>query len=346
MIMANQKNELEQVELELSELRSHLEQSFGVLDGLAQVQARFEELARTYQDFKARVGEAGAVLGTVTQQQQKLEQRFSSLEQEISSGWSEIRKELSQIRGEVGEGDRQLNQSITEQVIHLQRLEERFGDVSRNLTNQRDEISTELSRAHEALRNQVEEAKANLETFVQTQGGSDQRLAELEKLIEASWKQARNELLQAQEELSTADRTLSSEMVKQINGLKREVEGRLGTILQEWMNQREAMRAPMEEFEARLRTELRANLTRLREAGLNPASFEKLDKLETQLRAVQSSSQETNKQLRQMSKRLTFTTVIACIALALPVALVALNTDLLPFGNSTSQPDQPDQPTN
>jgi chromosome segregation ATPase len=244
MIMANQKNELEQVELELSELRSHLEQSFGVLDGLAQVQARFEELARTYQDFKARVGEAGAVLGTVTQQQQKLEQRFSSLEQEISSGWSEIRKELSQIRGEVGEGDRQLNQSITEQVIHLQRLEERFGDVSRNLTNQRDEISTELSRAHEALRNQVEEAKANLETFVQTQGGSDQRLAELEKLIEASWKQARNELLQAQEELSTADRTLSSEMVKQINGLKREVEGRLGTILQEWMNQREAMRAP------------------------------------------------------------------------------------------------------
>lgn len=64
--MNNYLHELKHVEQELAELQSHLDQSFGVLDGLAKVQTQFEDLAQTYQELKQNMDEVKAVKGDIT----------------------------------------------------------------------------------------------------------------------------------------------------------------------------------------------------------------------------------------------------------------------------------------
>jgi len=119
IIMAKSLSDLEQIEQELSELRNQMELSFGVLNGLVRVQAQFEDLAQTYQEFKANLNEVQVTRKDIAQVQAAFNQRFTELEKAVVSRWEEAWSELQDTRYDLGTTDNNLRAEIAEQVTEL-----------------------------------------------------------------------------------------------------------------------------------------------------------------------------------------------------------------------------------
>ncbi|MBD2462318.1 hypothetical protein H6G89_14825 [Oscillatoria sp. FACHB-1407] len=203
--------DLTQVERELAELANQLRQSFKVLDGLAQVQGRFEELSQTHQKMKDYLEKNGSANGNT----QALNDRLMQLEMGIQAGWEDLRREIAI----------------------------------------------------------------------------------------------------AQNDLTLADRNINAEL----QTYKQEIEHRLDAFLQEWEEQREALQVPIEDFEARLRAEMKAAMNWVTQSGVNSNQVEMLD---NQMRGTRTSIQVLEKQLRTMRNWLVFTVIlIVMLALGLPLML-------------------------
>ncbi|MGB3239536.1 MAG: hypothetical protein WBB29_14660 [Geitlerinemataceae cyanobacterium] len=115
-------NELGHVEQELAKLHSHLEKSFGILDGLAEIQSKFEGLGQTYRQLQEYADKTQVNLEQTERTEQRFEQRCveleSLMESRLSSLRSEmesVREELTQARGNVPDLDR-LNREIEAKV--------------------------------------------------------------------------------------------------------------------------------------------------------------------------------------------------------------------------------------
>lgn len=175
----------------------------------------------------------------------------------------------------------------------------------------------ELSLTHQRFKDYIDKNNSALGDVNQLQKTIDHRFVELETAVKTRWEEMRNQIIRTQGELSTADRNLSAEVTQQISAFKREMDERFEALLREWKQQRDTMQVPIEEFEARLMTELKATLNRMNQSGVSATNFEKLD---AQILSTRSSMRNVEKQIGAMRTWLVITTLVAIVALGLPVA--------------------------
>ncbi|MDJ0631724.1 MAG: response regulator transcription factor [Xenococcaceae cyanobacterium MO_188.B29] len=110
----------------------------------------------------------------------------------------------------------------------------------------------------------------------------EKRFQELEKVTKKSWESLRSELFNVQNQFSEANRTLDSQLTKQLINIKTELDSQLHTALadwsrqraalQEWAVQRDEMRNTPEDLESKYRSELMTLINPLR------ASIKDLDR--------------------------------------------------------------------
>lgn len=167
--MTKYLNELEHVEQELEELRNHLEQSFGVLEGLAKVQTQFEDLAQTYQQFKEHLDEVKATRSSTEQLQATFNHRFAELEKVIESRLVEVKSEVFNIQNELGNADVSLSAELTKQLGNLKaEVEERLTVFQQEWVSYKkasqttlNELEVRLKTELQAYMNQLSEAQLN-----------------------------------------------------------------------------------------------------------------------------------------------------------------------------------------
>jgi uncharacterized phage infection (PIP) family protein YhgE len=129
------------IEQELADLTSQLQQSFQVLDGLAQVQRQFEELAQTHQRFKEAIDKSNAGLATTNQFQQNFDRRLAELETSVKSRSQDTLKRVSQVQTEFSTADRALQQELSQQINQCkQEMEEQFSAISQLSEQHRDAV--------------------------------------------------------------------------------------------------------------------------------------------------------------------------------------------------------------
>ncbi len=104
----------------------------------------------------------------------------------------------------------------------------------------------------------------------------------------------------------------------------------LATMQKDWENPREAVEIYLDNLENRLRTELRGALNHMEQAGFNPTQLDKLDKLDTQVRAFRTSLRTAERRGRILQNWLVATSITALMALGIPL--------LLPFVRPDAQP--------
>lgn len=148
----------------------------------------------------------------------------------------------------------------------------------------------------------------------QLQENFDRRLSQLQNASESTWKEIRNELVNAQSKFSDANRTLNSQMNQQLVNLKKDLEAQLThtlddwskerTALQEWAVQRDEMRPSFDELELKFRNELMA--------VINP---------------IRASVRDMNKQVRIMRNGLVVAILTAAMALTFSGWVFVSKTD-------------------
>lgn len=170
--MAKYLNELEHVEQELEKLRNHFGQSFGVLEGLAKVQAQFEDLAQTYQKLKEHLDEVKANRGDIAQVAATFNHRFAELEKVIESRWGEVKSELLNVNNELGDAERKLSAELAKQVGDLNTVFlKEWASYKEAIQVRLDELEARLRTELQVSMNQLSEAELN-----------DQHLEKQEKL--------------------------------------------------------------------------------------------------------------------------------------------------------------------
>ncbi|MDY6937674.1 MAG: hypothetical protein SWY16_08395 [Cyanobacteriota bacterium] len=152
-------NELGHVEQELAELRSRMEQSFAIIDGLAQIQTRFEGLAQTYEELKQYIDRAQAALESATGVEEKLDRRFGELETSLNDRWETTRSEFSNIstivRQELEETDAQREA----------RLDRNLNDLKRELDEKKQELDAKIATVLQESSIQGEAMQAPMKEF-------------------------------------------------------------------------------------------------------------------------------------------------------------------------------------
>lgn len=112
----------------------------------------------------------------------------------------------------------------------------------------------------------------------------------------------------------------------------------LTTIQRDWQNPRDAVQVYLDTAETRLRNELRAGLTHIEQStGPNSIHLEKIEKLDSQLRALKSVSRDGDKRLKMMQNWLIGTTIMAAVGIVMPF--------IMPLPQSTVTPAEPPQTT-
>lgn len=107
-----------------------------------------------------------------------------------------------------------------------------------------------------------------------TNSNYEKRFQELENVTKKSWESLRSELFNVQNQFAEANRTLDSQLTKQLINIKTELDSQLHTALadwsrqraalQEWAVQRDEMRSTPEDFESKYRSELMTVINPLR----------------------------------------------------------------------------------
>jgi chromosome segregation ATPase len=161
-MMGKHMNELGHVEQELAKLHSDLEKSFGVLEGLAQIQSKFEELGQTYQQLHNYAEKTQANLEKTAQIEQRFEQRCVELESLMESRLSGIRTEIKSVRDEIdrAKGNVQDLDRLKNEV------EAKVGSMLRDWTGSNDEIQAPMKELDVRL-NQLDTRTNMARTYMQ-----------------------------------------------------------------------------------------------------------------------------------------------------------------------------------
>ncbi|MGJ3246325.1 MAG: hypothetical protein ACFE0I_09650 [Elainellaceae cyanobacterium] len=281
--MTQQASELVSVEQELAKLRHRLKQSFEVLDDLVHVQTQFEGLSYTHQQLNDQLRNAKTAFDDLSQFREMLTRDVDELKQSINHRWKTIQHDLATLQSELNTGDRYETDRLIAQMSQLQ-----------------GQVNTQVSA--------VQSLSQSQETF-------NQRLKQLETSMESSWKDIRQALLTAHDELSSADRTLKLEMTHQVNDMQKRLDEQLEVIAVEWANQKESLKAPIEEFESRLRSELRIAFNR----GFGPQHIDRLEKLTNQMNAARTAMRELGQANRRLKVGMICSILIAGMALSFSV---------------------------
>jgi prophage DNA circulation protein len=183
-------NELNYVEQELTELRNHLDKSFGVIDSLTQIQKQFEALAQTHQQLREYLEQAKTTPEIVSEVEEKLKARLLKLETLIESSWNEVRDELMNAQNQIDSANRNLNVQVNQQVSNLKHeFESKIAAIVQQSAVQREyleQLEARLKHDWLAAFNQLTDAGCNPETFKKFDNriqGTKSSLRNLEKQI-------------------------------------------------------------------------------------------------------------------------------------------------------------------
>lgn len=181
--MENHLIELDYVEKELAILRSHLQQSFQILSGLATVPEKFEELERIYHQLKENISQAKPNYEEIAKLEAAFSQSIAKIETAIESKSQEFKSELIQLRDELSSADVHLSNYNAELAKQVSEIRE---EAAKRLTNfWRDLANDEAARTS---LNQIFEARLNseLEDFAEQLGdaGFNSQLIEKQEMLE------------------------------------------------------------------------------------------------------------------------------------------------------------------
>ena len=129
---------LNNLDQELSLLRSQLEKSFEVIDDLSQIQSQFEELAYSYRQFKQYAADAEAEIRELQQTKSDLKRHVYQLEREIEGNLSEFRNEMLALQDEA--------QKI---IDTLAQTDERFVDSVADVKTLKTDLQLTLRRCQD-----------------------------------------------------------------------------------------------------------------------------------------------------------------------------------------------------
>lgn len=178
-------------------------------------------------------------------------------------------------------------------VTEIEQIEEKLVSFSQQISqssNVLDNLSAiqvqfeDLAQTYESFKEYSVKARQKNQNFEVFKTDTDQRLEDIEKGLKA---------------IQTA----------------------FGNLQQDWENPREAVEIYLDNMETRLRTELRGALSQLDQSGLSQAQVDKLDKLDTQVRALRTTLRTTERRGRILQNWLVATSIIALIALAMPLLM-------------------------
>ena len=172
--MGKHMNELGHVEQELAKLQSHLEKSFGILDGLAEIQSNFEELGKTYRQLQDYAEKTQGNLEQTARIEQRFEQRCVDLETLMASRLSELRSEMETVRNELA----QAKGNVQDFDRLKNEVEAKVGSMLRDWTGSTDDIQAPIKELDARLKqvdtrtNMARDYMQELEKQVKTlQGG-------------------------------------------------------------------------------------------------------------------------------------------------------------------------------
>lgn len=178
------------------------------------------------------------------------------------------------------------------------------------------------------LKKNLQQIKTDREEFSQFKASANQRLTEIESLINSRAIEFKNGLVQLRDELERADIHLSNynaQLAKQVSEIKEEVAFRLSNFLIEWTKDEATQTFLDKIFDTKLNAEFEIFVQHLSEAGFNAQHFEKQEMLETELRLTQSSLQDAQRQLQMMRNFTTVTGVTVAITLGLVILQLVTN---------------------
>jgi hypothetical protein len=177
----------------------------------------------------------------------------------------------------------------------------------------------ELAQTHQRYQEYLDSSHATQTDITQLQKTIDRRLLELEINTRSKWEEMRSQTAQMQSDLSAADRTLTNDLTQQVNSLRRDFEERFSGLVQDVQRQRDFRQAPLDELENKLMAELRATVNRIKQTSVTTNQLETID---TQMRALRSAQQMTEKRLRMMQNWLVSAILlIVLLAVGLPLSL-------------------------
>lgn len=178
------------------------------------------------------------------------------------------------------------------------------------------------------LKKNLQQIKADRSEFIQFKASANQRLTEIETLINSRATEFKNGLAQLRDELERADIHLSNynaQLAKQVSEIKEELAFRLSNFLIEWTKDEATQTFLDKIFDAKLNAEFEILVQHLSEAGFNAQHFEKQEMLETELRLTQSSLQDTQRQLQLVRNFTTVTGLTVAITLGLVILQLITN---------------------
>lgn len=167
--MAKYLNDIDYIEQELAELRSHLSQTFKIVDGLAKIQTKFQDFEQTAQKLdkvKANKAELTDLQVTfdnrfvkiteviesksvdneskIDNLQTTVSDRFAQIAEVIEFKLAEIDSEIFKIKHELNYTDTNLNDQLSKQVSDLKAVEEKLTAIQAPLSGIETKLRTEL----------------------------------------------------------------------------------------------------------------------------------------------------------------------------------------------------------
>lgn len=168
--MAKYLNDIDYIEQELAELRSHLSQTFKIVDGLAKIQTKFEDFEQTDQQLdsvKANKAEVTDLQVTFDNRFVKIAEviesksvdneskivnleatvsdRFAQIAEVIEFKLAEIDSEIFKIKHELNYTNANLNDQLSKQVSDLKiEVEEKLTAIQAPLSGIETKLRTEL----------------------------------------------------------------------------------------------------------------------------------------------------------------------------------------------------------
>ncbi|NJM56885.1 MAG: hypothetical protein HC857_04825 [Synechococcales cyanobacterium RU_4_20] len=134
-------------------------------------------------------------------------------------------------------------------------------------------------------------------------------------------------------------KTDAEQRIDDIEKALKSIQTSFGNLQKDWENPREAVEIYLDNMETRLRTELRGALSQLDQSGLSSAHIDKLEKLDTQVRALRTSVRNAERRGRILQNWLVVTSIVALMGLGMQLFtpfMTAKKTESKPAAKPTS----------
>jgi hypothetical protein len=260
----------------------------------------------------------------LTELQKKLEKSFGVLDslaqiqtqfEGLSQTYQKFKEYLEKVKTspESPQSDAKINQRLKE-------LE--------NITESRlIEIRSELLQVGEKTKVSIAEIAAVKQSL-------GNRCNQIETLTQSIWSQVKDELLKTQNQVDTANSNLRDQVFNQTSTAKREIEGSIAAVLQQWVNQRDALDATIARLEEKIEQQ--------NDAGCNPENIRKLD---SRSQRNKLSLNDIESQVKRLQFWLSIASAIAIISGSISLYLLIFGTEKQPTPeqNTTEESPQPEQ---